>query len=566
MLKGFIPSTKKEVDDLGWKKPDVIIVTGDAYIDHPYFQVASAGRFLNSKGIRTAILDMPELEKSEDWNRLGKPGLFFLVITGKEDSMAMNYTAFKKFRSTDPYIPGGKRTHRPDRAAIKYCNKLKELFKDIPIILTGTEAVCRMATHYDYWTDKIRKPILFDTKADMLLFGNIEHNLLKICELMKSKQSLSEVARMNGMAYISKDISDLKNFVQIPSHESIEKNLNLLIDHHLRIHKNQNPYNSSILVQRAVGRYLVIHKSQLPMTQEETDEIFNTGFKKRPHPKYRSEIPIDRFINDVIITHRGCLNDVSDSQDIFTEGKFISSRSNEHIRKEVIGFIKSKEYNKILRIFGLPYFNQYLISLGNQKVCSTCERLSCTLPGVCSNIKPKTEEILKIIEGFDKFPNVRNNFYAGKPDMKLLVSEKEMYKDYITNRNDGNIELPAGSFSSSQRSLMGLDDSDSIIKDIKFLIKRAGEYGKKISFSIDISAGYPAQTDDEVDFNIKNIKESTCSLGNINNFVPLPLTLSGIQYFLGIDPLTGKELAVDKKLSTMKKHNEWYKKIRKDKK
>ncbi|MBU4485528.1 MAG: YgiQ family radical SAM protein, partial [Candidatus Delongbacteria bacterium] len=300
MLRGFIPTTKREVDDLGWKKTDVIIVTGDAYIDHPYFQVAAAGRFLNSKGFKTAILDIPDIEKNDDWKRFGKPALMFLVIAGKEDSMAMNYTAFKKFRSTDPYIPGGKRTHRPDRAVIKYCNKIKELYKDTPIILAGNEAVCRMVTHYDFWSDKIRKPILFDSKADMILFGNIEFNLLRICDLLKSNQKISDIKKLDGTAYIVKDVSDLKNYLQLPSHESIKKNINLLIDHHLRIHKNQNPYNSGILVQRALERYLIIQKSQSPMTEEETDEIYNMGYKKRAHPKYKEEIPIIRFIKDIV--------------------------------------------------------------------------------------------------------------------------------------------------------------------------------------------------------------------------------------------------------------------------
>jgi uncharacterized radical SAM protein YgiQ len=563
MIKGFIPSTKKETDDLGWKKPDVVIVTGDAYIDHPYFQTASAGRFLNSKGFKTAILDMPDVAKNDDWKRFGKPSLFFLVISGKEDSMTMNYTAFKKFRSTDPYIPGGQRTHRPDRAVIKYCNKLKELYKDVPIILAGAEAVCRMTTHYDYWTDKLRKPILFDSKADMILFGNIEFNLLMICEQLNGGQKLSEIRKLNGTAFVSNYITDIKNFVKLPNHEKIEKDNSLLAEHHLVLHKNQNPHRTNILIQKVLDRFLVIHKSPLPLEEQEMDEIFNTGFKKRAHPKYKLEIPILKFISDIIITHRGCLNDRTDSQDIFTEGKFISSRSNEHIRKDVIAYIKSKEYNKIIKIFGLPYFNQYMISLGNQKVCSECDRLSCTLPALCTNIKPKTAEILRIIEGFDKFPNVRNNFYAGKPDIKLLLADKFMYQDYLSNRNDGNVPVSVGSFSDSVRDLMGLNDGDSIIKDIKFLGKRAGEYGKKIVFTADMTTGFPVQNDEEVNLNVKTLRQLELGVGDIDNFIPMPLTLASVIYYTGIDPVTGRKVDTEKKISVMKKHNEWYKKLRK---
>ncbi len=566
MLKGFIPATRKEIDDLKWKETDVVIVTGDAYIDHPYFQVASAGRFLNSKGYRTAILDMPDIKNDEDWKRYPEPRFFFLVITGKEDSMAMNYTAFKKFRSTDPYIPGGKRTVRPDRAIIKYCNRLKELYKNTPVVLAGAEAAGRMISHYDYWSDKLRKPVLFDTKADMIVYGGIEHNLVKICDMLKAGKKINEIRKLPGTAFIIKDIGLAGNYIQLPSHESLEKNPSLLADHHLVFHKNQNPFNSYVIIQRAVGRYVVVNKPQFSLSQDETDDIFSTGFKRKPHPKYKEEIPIFRFIKDMIITHRGCLNDVYDSQDIVTEGKFISSRSNEEIRKETVAFIRSRSYNKILRLFGLPYSNHYLVSQGNQKLCSSCERLSCTLPSVCQNIKTRNEEILKIIEGFDKFPNVRNNYYAGKPDIKLLLADKELYRDYLLNRNDGNIEIQTGSFYAHTRSLNGFDDGESAVKDFKFLIKRAGEYNKKVNFLSDLWAGYPGQNDEEIGHNIKIISELKTGTGDINNFIPLPITLSSAIYFTGVNPETKEIVIIEKKLSVMKKYNDWYKKNKKAKK
>lgn len=560
MLKGFIPATKKEFDDLKWKRADVIIVTGDAYIDHPGFQVASAGRFLNSNGYRTVILDMPDIEKDNDWKLYGAPALFFLVIAGKEDSMAMNYTSFKKFRSTDPYIPGGKRFNRPDRALIRYCGKIKELFKNIPVIIAGPEAAGRMVSHYDYWSDKLRKPVLFDTKADLLLFGDIEYNLLNICSMLKNKKGIDNNLRLSGSAFIVKDISQVSNYVQIPSHESLEKNPDLLTEHHLVLHRNLNPYNSKTIVQRAVGRYLVINKAQLPLTEEDTDSLYNTGFKGRPHPKYKEEIPICRFIRDSVITHRGCLNDIYGSQEIFISGRMVSSRSNEEIRKEVVRYIRSKDYNKIVRIFGSPYFNQYAVKVKNRKLCSECERLSCTLPEVCPNIKTENGEIIKIIEGFDRFPNVRNNFYAGDPDLKLLVKDKDMYKDYLTKRNDGNIRLQVFSFSDRHRKMMGLDGLESALKDIKFLKKRGGEYGKRLSFSADIFAGYPGQNEEETAINIKKMQELDLEQGNVINYVPLPLTLASVQYYTGIDPVSGEEISVEKKLSVIKKLNEWYKK------
>jgi uncharacterized radical SAM protein YgiQ len=563
MLRGFIPATRKETDDLGWKKCDIVIVTGDAYIDHPYFLAASAGRFLNSNGFKTAILDMPEPDKKEDWQRFGKPDLFFLVISGHEDSMAMNYTAFKKFRSTDPYVPGGVRTHRPDRALIKYCNKLKELYKDTPIVLAGPEAVCRISTHYDFWSEKLRKPILFDTKADLVVFGNTELNLLKVAELLKSRQNFTDIKKLNGMAYIIKDPAEVKVCERLATHEGIEANNELLADHHLRIHLNQNPHRSVILTQKVMDRFLVIQKSQPPMTEEETDSVFDTGFKKRPHPKHKAEIPIYRFISDIVMTHRGCLNDIADSQDVFTAGRFISSRSNEAIRKEIVAFTKTKDYNKILRIFGLPYFNQYAVSVGNKKMCSECSRLSCSLPDLCPNIKPKNEEILKIAEGFDKFPNVRNNYFAGKPDLKLLLSDKLMYMDYLTNRNDGNVEIEVGSFLEEARMQMGLNGSESIVKDIKFLIKRFGEYGKNINLKAALSAGAPMQNFEEADLNVETMRELGITAGDVRLFIPLPMTLASVQYFLGKDIITKSPVAFEKKHTVLKKISDKYKKEKK---
>ncbi len=563
MLKGFIPATKKEVDDLGWKRPDVIIVTGDAYIDHAAFQVAAIGRFLNNNGIRTAILDMPDVEEDKDWTLYGRPALMFLVISGKEDSMAMNYTAFRKFRSTDPYVPGGKRTHRPDRACIKYCGKIKQFFKDVPVVLTGAEAVCRMSTHYDFWTDKLRKPILFDSKADMVLFGNAEHNLLKICELLRSRYKISEIKKLNGTAYIEKDISDIKGFKFLPEHDQIVSDPKILALHHIMIHKNQNPYNSEILIQKVLNRYLVIHKALNPLDAEETDEVINAGFLKRPHPKYKEEIPIYRFVKDTVVSHRGCLNDIYDSQDIFTEGRFVSSRSAEWVKKEALKFIKSKLYNKILRVFGGPYFNHYSAHPGNRKMCAKCERLSCAMPDVCKNLKTENGVITGIMSVIDSIPNVRNNYFGGCSDIKLLLSEKELYKDFLVNRNDGNVDITVRSFKDEVRKASGLDTSEDIIKDIRFLIKRSGEYRKNLKFRINISAGLPGQSEEEVRYNLSQIEQTGVEIGDINMFVPLPITLSSVAHFLGTDPVTGEHIEPVKSISAVKRSSEVYKRFRK---
>jgi len=563
MLKGFIPATKKEVDDLGWKRPDVIIVTGDAYIDHALFQASSIGRFLNNNGVKTAILDIPDVNDDKDWTLYGKPALMFLVITGREDSMVMNYTAFKKFRSTDPYIPGGKRTVRPDRACIKYCGKIKQFYKDVPVVLAGAEAVCRISTHYDFWSDKIRKPILFDSKADMVLFGNAEHNMLKICELLRSRHKISDIKKLNGTAYIEKDISEIRGFKYLPEHEQIEADPEFLALHHIMIHKNQNPYNSFILVQKVLDRHLVIHKAPGPLDTEEADEVMNAGFLKRPHPKYKQEIPIFRFVKDTVVSHRGCLNNIYDSQDIFTEGRFISSRSADNVKKEALKFIKSKQYNKILKIFSGPYFNHYSAHPGNRKMCSKCERLSCTLPDLCKNIKTESGVITEVMSVIDSVPNVRNNYFGGVPDIKLMLSEKEIYKDFLVNRNDGNVDITVRSFSDEVRRSAGLDSSENILKDVRFLVKRAGEYRKNIKFGITVSAGLPGQSEEEAEFNLSQIEGSGAGIGNINVFVPLPMTLLSVAHLLGKDPVSGERTEPVKSTSAVRRLSELYKKRKK---
>ncbi len=545
MIRGFVPSTAKEMSGLGWKGPDVVIVTGDAYIDHPFFPAASAGRFLNSGGIRTAILDMPDPEKEADWTVFGRPFLCFVVIAGKEDSMAMNYTAFRKYRSTDPYIPGGKRTVRPDRAVIKYCNVIRKLFKDVPIILSGAEAAGRMSTHYDYWTDTIRKPLLFDSKADMIVYSNIEHNLLELCGQLKSRRDLKTIIKMNGTAYISKEYKASKNTVLLPSHEDIVSDKRLIGTHHNLIHLNMNPYNSKILVQKVMDRYMVIHRPGDPLSVKMTDDVFGTGFKRRPHPKYKDEIPIYRFIKDMIITHRGCLNDISCSQDILTEGRMICSRSQHSVRKEVTSFVRSKEYNKTLRVFGLPRFNHYGVYVSKTAVCAKCTRLSCTMPDICPNIS-KDEGQSKLFSAFDETTNLRNIYTASEADIRLLLSDMSSCKDLLTKRNDGVINLDAYK-----------NDLENTLRDIRFLRKKAGEYGKKnLKFKISITAGYPGVNDIDTDLIVKTMEDTGAEIGDVRHFVPLPMTIESA-IFCNLK---------DKKLSGMRKLAALLKKIRGDSK
>jgi len=356
------------------------------------------------------------------------------VLTGEEDSMVSNFTPYLKLKTSDQYLPGNKKVNRPDRALIRYCNKIKELYKNSTIVIGGIEAAGRMATHYDFWTEKVRKPILFDTKADILLYGSMELNLVKIADQLRASGELKYFNTLNGVAHISNELSERMKYTELPSFEEMKDNKNNFLEHERILHSNQNPYTSETLVQKVLNRYLIINKPNLPMDTNELDSIYGSSFTFKPHPKYKEEIPAYNRIKDQVPTHRGTLDNLSFTQDIFTQGRLISFRSKSSILKNIIFFTKTKIFNKMINNFSSVRSNYYGITVRDEEKCKKCDRLSCVSPVVCKNLSKGTRAMVEISKEVDEVKNVRNNFYASNMDLMLLMSDNDAFKEYIMKR------------------------------------------------------------------------------------------------------------------------------------
>ncbi|MDA3887012.1 MAG: YgiQ family radical SAM protein [Candidatus Delongbacteria bacterium] len=552
MIKGFLPNSNKEIKKMGWKQVDVIIVTGDAYIDHPNSQVAVCGKFLDKNGYNVAVLDMPNMNKNEEWTIFGKPKLFFLVITGEEDSMVSNFTPYLKLKTSDQFLPGNKKVNRPDRALIRYCNKIKELYKSSKIVIGGVEAAGRMASHYDFWSEKIRKPILFDTKADILLYGNMELNLIKIADQLRASGEIKYLNALTGVAHISNEISERMKYTELPSFEDVKDNKDNFLEHERILHSNQNPYNSETLVQKVLNRYLTINKPNLPMETNELDSIYGSSFTLKPHPKYKEDIPAYDRIKDQIPTHRGTLDALSFTQDIFTQGRLISFRSKSSILKNIIFFTKTKIFNKMINNFYGIRSNYYGISIRDEAKCKKCERMSCVMPDVCKNLSKGTRAMVEVSKEVDEVKNVRNNFYASNVDIALLMSDNDAFKEYLMKRLNTFGVLAYFSKNDFLNNLMGLPEYTRIEEFIESFVKKVGEYSKKHELRVNVLAGYPGEVYDDTVDNVLEALKLNLTTNQIIPFIPLPMTIAACQYYTGKDPFDRGEVTASKKLSEKK--------------
>ena len=542
-LKGFLPTTKEETVNLGWKKVDIVIVTGDAYLDHPYFEAVSVARYLIARGYRVALLSHPAADEVNELNRFGEPELFFYVTAGQKDSMAANYTPFLKFKSTDPYQPAGKRGSRPDRALIRYTQKIREKFKKIPIIIGGLEASLRRVSHFDFWSGKVRKPVIFDAKADLLLFGSCEINLEIIARHLRGNNSLSDLTELSGTAYISADEPRFKQ-IRLPDFNAVSKDKEAFLEMSKLFLSNLNQYSSPPLVQQVTERYLVVNKPARPYSQEEMDYICELPYTRRPHPSYQGEIPAKAILDGLIITHRGKPGGDHFGTQILHQGRDLSWRSINSIRNECMSLAKAKTFKNFFRNYGPDNPDLYGVHGKNQSLCGKCPRLTCLAPDYCSNLTMSENHRSKLLLEIDQLDGVRNHYLAPLPDGRLLSKDSDFMKDLIMKRHNGFITFFAGSCQNTARKLLDLEPWNEFASFIEYFKKRCGEFGKKVEIRVEMIAGYPGETLETTVDNLLKLKKLEVVVSRVYPFVPMPSTKAATIHYTGKDPRTGTEVTV----------------------
>ncbi len=439
-ITDWLPLTKKEVEKRGWDEVDVVLISGDAYVDHPAFGTAVIGRIMESEGFRVAIVAQPNWKDDlRDFKKFGKPKYFFGVTAGCMDSMVNHYTANKRLRSNDSYTPGGEAGFRPDYATTVYTNILKNLYPEVPVLIGGIEASLRRVTHYDYWQDKLMPTILADSKADLLVYGMGEQPLREMLKRLKNGEAFSSLHDINQVAYLHNNTNELPNHknwetVELSSHEvCLEDKIKYAANFKI-VEVESNKWQANRIIQKVGEQTLVINPPFKIMDEQEIDASFDLPYTRLPYPKYknRGTIPAYEMIKFSINMHRGCFGGCSFCTISAHQGKFIASRSEKSIMKEVEEVTKHPEFKGYLSDLGGPSANMYRMKGKDEAICARCTSPSCIHPVICSNLDTSHKPITEIYRKVDAHPKVKKAFVGSGIRYDLLVD------DFNKNNKDNN--------------------------------------------------------------------------------------------------------------------------------
>ncbi|MDR1092197.1 MAG: YgiQ family radical SAM protein, partial [Prevotella sp.] len=446
-LTDWLPTTKKEVELKGWDELDVILFSGDAYIDHPSFGAAVIGRILEKEGLKVAIVPQPNWRDDlRDFKKLGRPRLFFGVTAGAMDSMINHYTANKRLRSDDAYTPDGRADMRPDRPSVVYTNILRNLFPDVPVLLGGIEASLRRVTHYDYWDDKLHKSILLDSKADLLVYGMGETPLKAIVSELREGKQLGNLKDVPQTAYLT-DSSSLitnENDTYLFSHQECKQDKLKQAKNFRIVEEQSNMLNASRIIQNYGDKAVVINPPYPPMPEKEIDASFDLPYTRLPHPKYKGKtIPAFEMIKFSVNIHRGCFGGCAFCTISAHQGKFIASRSKESILKEVKQVTEMPGFKGYLSDLGGPSANMYKMKGRDEGICAKCKRPSCIHPKICKNLDVDHSHLLDIYKTVDSLPGIKKSFIGSgvrydmllhrNADDRLNKTSDEYTKELILN-------------------------------------------------------------------------------------------------------------------------------------
>ncbi len=550
----FLPVTVKDAKQRGWDSVDVVLFTGDAYIDHPSFGAAVIARVMENLGLRVAIVPQPNWQDDlRDFKKFGKPNLFFAVTAGNMDSMVNHYTANKRLRSDDAYTPGGRRAYRPDYASVVYCTILKDLFPDVPVLLGGVEASLRRLTHYDYWSDKLRPGILIDTKADLLVYGMGEKPVREIITQIKAGKQLNELTNIPQTAYLlgNREISNPENRKIHPlfSHQECLNDKKKFAQNFKTIEIQSNLMSDAgILTQKAGKETIVVNPPFPPMEQKELDAIYELPFTRMPHPKYRNKgaIPAFEMIKFSINIHRGCFGGCSFCTISAHQGKFVQSRSEESVLKEVKKVVQMPDFKGNISDLGGPSANMYKMKGIDLSICETCKRPSCISPSICKNLNTDHSALTGLYKKASKIPGIKRIFIGSgiRYDMlfdknqHLTKSGKEYTENLIKNHVSGRLKIAPEHTSDNVLKMMrkpGFALFEKFQKHFHEINKKLGLKQQLIPYFISSHPG--SKEEDMLDLALKT-KKMNFRLEQVQDFTPTPMTVATVIYYSGYHPYT----------------------------
>ena len=558
----FIPITKNELNQLGWKKLDIILVSGDAYIDSPNIGVALLGKHLIKHGYKVGIISQPDIFNANDISVFGEPELFWGVTGGSVDSMVANYTAQKKFRKQDDFTPGAINNKRPDRAVIKYTNLIRQYYKNTkPIVLGGIEASLRRITHYDFWTNKLRKPILFNAKADFLLYGMAEKSILTLAENLKNKENPKNI---NGLCYISKNKVD--GFISLPSFEQVNNEKTKFLDMFKTFSENCDPINCKGLQQKIdSSRYLIHNPSAHYLNEKELSEIYNLKFTREAHPLYRENVRALETIRFTVPTHRGCYGECNFCAIAIHEGARVRWRSATSIINEVQQMTKHKKWRGNVADLSGPTANMYGYECDIKIQKGKCKHKRCLFPEPCKKLKPNHIHQIKLLESINNIQGVKKVFVASgiRPELvRYDTKHGEKYVEIISKEHvSGQLKLAPESSSEKVLAYMGKHGFRNYLWFKKLYEKFNRKYKKNQFLTYYFIAAHPGCNDTDMkNISHKVFKELKIKPEQVQLFTPTPSTWSTAMYYTETDPFKKKKLFVEKNMKAREKQKKYLQK------
>ncbi|MDD4427557.1 MAG: YgiQ family radical SAM protein [Paludibacter sp.] len=551
-LTDFLPTTKKELEIRGWNELDVILFSGDAYIDHPAFGAAVIGRLIEAQGLRVAIVPQPNWRDDlRDFKKLGKPRLFFGVTAGNMDSMVNHYTANKRLRSDDAYSPDGKPHFRPDYATITYSNILKKLYPDVPVLIGGIEASLRRFTHYDYWSDKLMPGILINSKADLLVYGMGEKPLMAILSELKAGKSLFEIHNIPQTAYLTNAVANHPDWKtkELVDHAGCLKDKKMYASNFKHIEVESNRYDADRLIQKNGNQYIVVNPPFQPLTQGELDASFDLPYTRLPHPKYKGKtIPAFEMIKFSVSLHRGCFGGCAFCTISAHQGKFIVSRSEKSILNEVKQIIRMPDFKGYISDLGGPSANMYEMRGIDMEICKKCKKPSCIHPNICFNLNTDHTPLLNVYRAVDQLPGIKKSFVGSGIRYDLLLSDvkdkktneshAEYTRELITKHVSGRLKIAPEHTSDKVLKLMrkpGFQYFQQFKDQFDRINQEKGMNQQLIPYFI---SSHPAcEPEDMADLAIKT-KKMNFKLEQVQDFTPTPMTLATEIYYSGYHPYT----------------------------
>ncbi len=567
------PTTRAEMVARGWDAVDVVFVTGDAYVDHPSFAMAILHRVLESAGFRVAMLSQPDWHSCEPWRQFGRPRLFFGVSAGNMDSLINHYTANKKVRNDDAYSPGGRIGLRPDRATLPYCHRAREAFPGVPVIAGGVEASLRRLAHYDYWSDTVRRSILLDCKADLVVYGMGEKVIVEIAQRLAAGEGVGDLRDLRGVAYAlgARESDELRarsvseggisslayasgsDAIVLPSYEEVKADKRAFSTATRLIHINTNPLNARTLVQSHDRQAIVVNPPALPLTQEEMDRVYDLPYTRRPHPSYTEPIPAYEMIKDSVTIMRGCFGGCTFCSITAHQGRIIQSRSQESVLREVRKMAADPEFKGVISDVGGPTANMYEMRCTRPEVEARCKRLSCVHPTICKLLGTDHGPLVELLRRARSEPGIRKVLVASGIRMDLAQLSPEYLHELAAHHVGGHLKVAPEHTDSRVLGLMKKPENDNFEGFAKAFKKASQEAGKPRQYLVPYYiASHPGSDLSAMIDLAVFLKRNGYRPDQVQDFIPAPFDIATALYYTGIDPFTKQEVYVAKGLRDRK--------------